>query len=118
MESESVKKEIEVRNLYKFYRMGEQFIHALDGIDLVINRGEFCAIIGTSGSGKSTFLNMLAGMESPTKGQIIINNQHIEKLDQVDLQDVSAFRNRFMSACDGNSTERLIKYISDCLAPL
>ena len=43
---------------------------------------------------------------------------YIEKLDQVNLQDVSAFRNRFMSACDGNSTERLIKYISDCLAPL
>ena len=93
MKSESVKKEIEVRNLYKFYRMGEQFIHALDGIDLVINRGEFCAIIGTSGSGKSTFLNMLAGMESPTTGQIIINKQHIEKLDQ---EAMTAFRRKYI----------------------
>ncbi|MFR4578594.1 MAG: ATP-binding cassette domain-containing protein [Clostridium fessum] len=48
-------------------------------------RGEFCAIVGTSGSGKSTLLNMLAGLEKPTKGEIVIAGQHIEKLNENQL---------------------------------
>ena len=50
-----------------------------------IQKGEFCAIVGTSGSGKSTLLNMLAGLEKPTKGQVIINGKHIEKLEEDEL---------------------------------
>lgn len=50
-----------------------------------IQKGEFCAIVGTSGSGKSTLLNMLAGLEKPTKGQVIINGKHIEKLGEDEL---------------------------------
>lgn len=50
-----------------------------------IEKGEFCAIVGTSGSGKSTLLNMLAGLEKPTKGQVIINGTHIEKLGEDEL---------------------------------
>ena len=56
-----MRKVIEVRNLYKLYRVGDEFVRALDGVDFEIYEGEFCAIVGTSGSGKSTLLNMLAG---------------------------------------------------------
>ncbi len=69
---------IQVKGLYKIYRLGEEKVRALNGVDFVINRGEFCSIVGTSGSGKSTLLNMLAGLEKPTKGEIIIAGEHME----------------------------------------
>ena len=71
-------KAIEVKGLYKHYRVGDETIKALDGVDFEIMEGEFCAIVGTSGSGKSTLLNMLAGLEPPSKGEVIINGTHIE----------------------------------------
>ncbi|PWJ51431.1 ABC transporter ATP-binding protein [Faecalicatena contorta] len=73
---------IEVRNLYKLYRVGDSVVRALNGVDFEINEGEFCAIVGTSGSGKSTLLNMLAGLEKPTKGEVIISGQHMEGLKE------------------------------------
>ena len=76
---------IEVKNLFKLYRVGDSFVHALNGVDFVINEGEFCAIVGTSGSGKSTLLNMLAGLERPTKGEVIINGEHMERLKEDEL---------------------------------
>ena len=76
---------IQVKDLYKIYRMGESKVHALDGVDFDIYRGEFCAITGPSGSGKSTLLNMLAGLEHPTKGEIVIAGKHIEKLNEKQL---------------------------------
>ncbi|SHJ88176.1 ABC transporter ATP-binding protein [Hespellia stercorisuis] len=76
------KKIIEVKQLYKYYRVGDETVKALDGVDFAIYEGEFCAIVGTSGSGKSTLLNMLAGLEPPTRGEIIINKSHLERLDE------------------------------------
>ncbi len=76
---------IQVRNLYKLYRVGDETVRALDGVDFDIHQGEFCAIVGTSGSGKSTLLNMLAGLEKPTKGAIVIGGQHIEQLKEDEL---------------------------------
>lgn len=77
----SEKKEpvIQVKDLYKIYRVGDSKVRALNGVDFSIYKGEFCAIVGTSGSGKSTLLNMLAGLEKPTKGEIVIAGEHIEK---------------------------------------
>lgn len=80
-----MRKVIEVKHLYKLYRLGEETVRALDGVDFTIYEGEFCAIVGTSGSGKSTLLNMLAGLERPTKGEIIISGHHIEKLNEEQL---------------------------------
>lgn len=76
---------IQVKNLYKIYRIGETKVHALDGVDFTIYKGEFCAIVGPSGSGKSTLLNMLAGLEKPTKGQIVIDGIHIENMTENQL---------------------------------
>ena len=87
IENKSEKKDIaiEVKDLYKVYRVGENKIRALNGVDFNIKRGEFCAIVGTSGSGKSTLLNMLAGLEKPTKGEIIIAGEHMEKKNENQL---------------------------------
>ena len=76
---------IRVNSLYKYYKVGSQYVHALDGLDFTIKKGEFCAIVGPSGSGKSTLLNMLAGLEKPSKGEIIIAGRHIEKLNENQL---------------------------------
>lgn len=73
---------IEVDDLYKIYKVGDERVRALNGVSFKIYEGEFCAIVGTSGSGKSTLLNMMAGLEKPTKGQVVIKNTHIEKLNE------------------------------------
>lgn len=80
-----VKKVIEVKDLYKLYRVGDEVVRALDGVDFEIYEGEFCAIVGTSGSGKSTLLNMLAGLEKPTKGSIRVAGCSIEGLNEEQL---------------------------------
>ncbi len=76
---------IEVKSLYKLYRVGDEVVRALDGVGFEIFKGEFCAIVGTSGSGKSTLLNMLAGLEKPTRGSVVIAGQHIENLTEEQL---------------------------------
>lgn len=76
---------IQVRRLYKIYRVGATRVHALDGVDFTMCKGEFCAIVGPSGSGKSTLLNMLAGLEKPSRGEIVIAGKHIEKLTENQL---------------------------------
>ncbi len=76
---------IELKNVRKVYRMGDEKIIALNDISLTIGEGEICCLLGTSGSGKSTLLNMIAGLEKPTKGTIIFKNQHIEKMNEKQL---------------------------------
>lgn len=76
---------IEVKGLYKIYRVGETKVRALNGVDFSIYKGEFCAIVGKSGSGKSTLLNMLAGLEKPSKGEIIIAGEHMEHKNENQL---------------------------------
>ena len=76
---------IRVRDLYRIYELGEEKVRALNGVSFDVHKGEFCAIVGTSGSGKSTLLNMLAGLEKPTKGQVVIAGEHIEKMNESKL---------------------------------
>ncbi|RFZ77157.1 ABC transporter ATP-binding protein [Lacrimispora amygdalina] len=76
---------IQVKNLYKVYQVGDTKVYALNGVDFTIYKGEFCAIVGPSGSGKSTLLNMMAGLEKPSKGEIVIAGNHIEKLSENQL---------------------------------
>lgn len=88
-----MKKAIEVKNLYKYYRVGDEVVKALDGVDFEIMEGEFCAIVGPSGSGKSTLLNMMAGLEAPSKGEIIIENIPIQNLNE---EKLVRFRRKFV----------------------
>ncbi len=80
---------ITTKDLYKIYKMGDEKIRALDGVNLEIQRGEIVCLLGTSGSGKSTLLNAIAGLEKPTKGEITIGGIHIEKLNE---QQITSFR--------------------------
>jgi len=68
---------IQVRDLMKTYTVGEVDVHALNGIDLDVTRGEFLSIVGTSGSGKSTLFNILGGLTPPTSGSVRINGQDL-----------------------------------------
>ena len=76
---------IAVKNLRKVYNLGKEKVVALDCINLEIPKGQICCILGTSGSGKSTFLNQLAGLEKPTKGGVYINGTNISKLSERQL---------------------------------
>lgn len=82
---------IQVRRLRKEYIMGEERVVALKDINLSIMRGEICCIFGTSGSGKSTLLNQLAGLEKPTRGQVLIGGVPVSRLDENGL---AAFRQK------------------------
>lgn len=84
---------IELNNVRKVYRMGDEKIIALDDINLKVYAGEVLCLLGTSGSGKSTLLNMMAGLEKPTKGEIIIKNNHIEKMSEDQL---AMFRQKYI----------------------
>lgn len=76
---------LSVKNLKKYYRLGENTVKALDGVDLRIEKGEFLAIVGTSGSGKSTLLHMLGGLDSPTEGEVVIEGRDISGMTRDEL---------------------------------
>lgn len=84
---------IRLKDVKKVYRMGEERITAINNISLTIAQGEICCLLGKSGSGKSTLLNLVAGLEKPTKGEIIFNKQHIEKMNENQLAN---FRQKYV----------------------
>jgi putative ABC transport system ATP-binding protein len=73
---------IRISNLRKSFRMGRETVHALAGVDLTIEANTFWAVMGPSGSGKSTLLYLLGGLDRPTQGQIAVNGQSIDNLDE------------------------------------
>jgi putative ABC transport system ATP-binding protein len=82
---------VELRNVSKIYRLGEEEIRALDDVTLDIGEGEFISIIGPSGSGKSTLMHILGCLDSPTKGTIQLDGMMIEKASS---RQLAAIRNR------------------------
>ena len=76
---------IKIENLYKVYSVGKEKVVALGGINLQIEKGQICCILGTSGSGKSTLLNQLAGLEKPSKGRVLIGGVNISTLNEGQL---------------------------------
>ena len=80
-----MEKYVSLKNVSKIYRMGEVEIRAVDGIDFDIEKGEFVVIVGPSGAGKTTVLNILGGMDTATSGQVLVDGSDIAKYSQKQL---------------------------------
>ena len=78
-------KYIEFKNVKKVYKMGEVNIEALSGVNFSVDKGEFVVVAGASGAGKSTILNILGGMDSPTSGEIIVDGKYINDYSNKEL---------------------------------
>lgn len=79
---------IDVRSLKKTYRLGEVTVKALQGVSVTIERGTFVAIMGQSGSGKSTFMNLLGCLDKPTSGRYLLGGVPVEGLDRDQLAEI------------------------------
>jgi putative ABC transport system ATP-binding protein len=76
---------IKIQGIKKYYKVGNQEVKALDGVDLTIYKNEYVAIMGPSGSGKSTMMNILGCLDSPTDGSYILNGTDVSKMNDNDL---------------------------------
>ena len=76
---------VEFQNVYKYYHVGDSVIRATDDVSFKIKKGEFAVVVGPSGAGKTTILNLLGGMEEADKGKIIVNGSNITDFDEKQL---------------------------------
>lgn len=83
-----MKNVIEIEEVKKVYRMGDQTVHALRGVTLNIKKNEYVALMGPSGSGKSTLMNMLGCLDTPTKGLYLLNGENVSALVDDELAEI------------------------------
>ena len=79
---------IEIRDMYKIYAIGGEPVHALDGVSLSVDEGEFVAIMGSSGSGKSTMLNILGCLDTPTSGSYLLDGLEVARRSATELAHI------------------------------
>lgn len=79
---------IELKDIYKVYRMGEEEVLASNGVSLTICRGEFVAIVGKSGSGKSTLMNIIGALDVPTQGEYLLDGEDVGKMSDNQLAEI------------------------------
>lgn len=79
---------IEIRNIIRDFKLGQQTVHVLKGIDLDIKKGEYVAIMGPSGSGKSTLMNLLGCLDTPTSGTYVLNGKDVSQMSEDELAEI------------------------------
>ena len=79
---------IDIRDITKVYDMGEERVHALDGVTLSVDRGEYIAIMGPSGSGKSTLMNLIGCLDTPSSGSYVLNGREVAKMTDDELAQI------------------------------
>jgi len=79
---------IEFKDIYKIYEMGDQEVRAIDGVSFKVLRGEFVALVGTSGSGKSTCMNIIGCLDVPSSGSYYLNGHDVKNLDKDELAEI------------------------------
>ena len=87
---------VSVRGVKRRYRMGDEEVWALAGVDLDIRRGEYLSIMGPSGSGKSTLFNMIGGLDQPTQGHVLIDGQDVRTMDVRQIAYLRCFKVGFI----------------------
>ena len=87
---------LSIRHLRRDFKMGDEIVHALRGVSFDVHAGEFLTSMGTSGSGKSTMLNILGCMDKPTAGEYILDGEHIEKLKTESLATIRSHKLGFV----------------------
>jgi len=80
--------QIELRNVEKYYEMGEELVKAVDGVSIKVEEGDFIAIMGPSGSGKSTTMNLVGSLDLATRGDIFLDGKNIEHLEESQLAQI------------------------------
>ncbi|MGZ8183836.1 MAG: ABC transporter ATP-binding protein [Methylobacter sp.] len=79
---------IQLRNIHRYFQVGEQTVHALNDITLAVNKGEYISVMGPSGSGKSTLLNVIALLDQPSSGRYLLNNQDVTQRSDDELAKI------------------------------
>lgn len=79
---------ISVKDLKRYYRVGSEEVHALEGVSFSVNRGEWVAIVGQSGSGKSTLMNVIGCLDTPTSGEYVLNGKDVSRLSDDELANI------------------------------
>lgn len=82
---------VQIQALRKYYKLGNNTVKALDGVDFKVREGEFVAIVGKSGSGKSTLLHMVGGLDNPTDGEVYVDGRKLSKMNK---EQLAVFRRR------------------------
>ena len=91
-----MEKLIQLKNVARYYQMGDNIVKALDGVNIEIEKGDFVSIMGPSGSGKSTGMNLTGSLDLPTKGEIFLGNHNINELSESELAQLRGKRIGFI----------------------
>jgi len=110
MENEAVNRPIiECENLVKIYKTKEVEVLALQGLDLTVEKGELMAIVGNSGSGKSTFLNLIGGLDRPSAGRLLVDGRDLFEMSE---QELVEYKRREVGFVWQNNARNLLPYLS------